>query len=395
MRPAARFSTTKFSLTLLSSLIFLPMAALVKRACPAAHCQWLLLLLLLASPMVIQNLTFPWTKLLAAFFVLLAWLQLVPGSAPLAGGRLVAAAMALAGGMLTHYSTGPWILALAAAWLTTQRHEFRRPEIRREALIATVVAALLLLTWVGWSVRHYGMAATFTQNSTVALGPALSPAARGMSAGGNLLATLSPVPLIGLEHPLLAQTSVWGRLRDGWFILYQQKLWWAFGSLGAVVLGWLAWRQSGGRARRFAGIAALVALVLGTAAHARLELLGVVHVVLQPLVLLGTAWIAARAEVLPRWLARLYAAGLLGDFIAGIALHFAVQGGWLDAGTGTSAAWTAFTAAAHANFQSKVNLGLVFADRGLAIPGLGLVLLVLAVACTAWNRCRPRGSEPA
>ena len=384
-------------LTLLGSLVFLPLAAQVRRAQPGAAGQWLLLLLLLASPFVIQNLSFPWTKLPAAFFVLLAWQQLAPGAGEAGDRRLVAAALALAGGMLAHYSTGPWIIAFAVAWVATQRTEFRRPGMRRAALWGAGLAGLVLLVWVGWVVAHYGWGTAFTQNTTVTLAPSASFSGRVAGAATNLLHTLSPLSLVGLDHPLLAQASPWGRLRDSWFILYQLKLWWTLGSMGAGVACWLAWRVPAGSGRRFGVIAIVTAIGLGMVVHAQPDLLGITHVVLQPLVLFALGWLAGHARALPRLLAWLYAGGLLLDFSAGIVLHFILQAGWLNSAANAAAPWSVYTSAARGNFQSKVNLQLVFlADRGLAPAGLVLAGLVLLIALVGWQRARSAadGSTP-
>lgn len=375
-------------LTWIGSLVFLPLAVQVQRAQTGAAAQWLLLLLLLANPFVIQNATFPWTKLPAAFFVLLAWQQLAPGPSSATSGRqVVAAALALAGGMLAHYSTGPWILALAVAWLATQHRELRRPEIRRAALLGAGLAGVVLLAWVGWAVACYGATTTFAQNTTVAMGPSASFGERVVGTGINLLHTLSPVSLVGLDHPLLAQTSAWGRLRDSWFILYQLKLWWTLGSAGAILAAWLLWREPAGPGRRFGLIASVAAIVLGMVAHAQVDLLGITHVVLQPLVLFALGWLAGHAGRLSRPLAWLYAAGLLLDFVAGIVLHFVLQAGWLNATS--SSPWSGYTSALGASLQSKENLQLTFlADRGLAPAGLVLVGLALGLAFAGWRRAR-------
>ena len=380
-------------LTLLGSLIFLPLAVQVRRAQPDAAGQWLLLLLLLASPFVIQNLTFPWTKLPAAFFVLLAWQQLAPGPTAAAVGdrRLVVAALALAGGMLAHYSTGPWTIAFLVAWLTTQRTELRRPGTRRAVLLGAGLAAVVFLTWMGWAVAHYGAWTTFAGNTTVALAPSGSIGERVAVFGTNLLHTLSPVSLVGLDHPLLAQASAWGRLRDGWFILYQLKLWWTVGSAGAIIAGWLLWREPAGPGRRFGLITAGLAIALGLLAHTQPDLLGLTHVVLQPLVLFMLGWLAGHAGALSRPLAQLYAAGLVLDFCAGILVHFALQAGWLNRAVADP--WAGYTSALQASFQSKTNLQLVFlADRGLAPAGVALIGLVLLAGLAGWRRGRAANS---
>jgi len=93
--------------TLLSSLVYLP-AALLARRFSDQRAVAVTTLLLMCSPFVVQNATFPWTKLPAAFFILAALYffcgrttDASPGAAaPLCGALLAA-------GLLAHYSAGP------------------------------------------------------------------------------------------------------------------------------------------------------------------------------------------------------------------------------------------------------------------------------------------------
>jgi hypothetical protein len=346
-----------------------------------------LLAVLMASPLFVQNATFPWTKLAAAFFVLATWLQLTAPAAAGAPPRYVAAALALAGGMLAHYSTGPWLCALALAWFATRAAELRQSAVRREIALGAALAAVLLLTWIGWAAVHYGWRSTFADNTTVNLAPGGSLAERAARAAANLFHTVWPVSTIGLRHPQLVQGSELGRLRDGWFILYQLKLWWALGIAGGVVavLAWWRLRPAGAR---FAMIAGVAVVILGTVTHAQPDVLGLAHIALQPLVLLVLAWLAAQAPDFPRWLARLWAAGLAIDLACGIALHFGIQSGWLDRwlrDVPPEKIWQSYTRAAAVGFENKVNLRLTFlADLGP--PLWALALLAGATAALVWFR---------
>ncbi|WP_415909753.1 hypothetical protein [Oleiharenicola sp. Vm1] len=362
-------------LTLLSTLVVFPLWTLARRL-DAAGPRWLVPALL-ASPLLVQNATFPWTKLAAAFFVLVAWLQLTARDDN--GGRLVAAALALAGGMLAHYSTGPWIVALGLAWLLT------RPAAApaRQLPLALAGAALVLLSWLGWSLAAYGAATTFTQNTTLALAPALPPAERLAVAATNLAHTVAPFSFGPVEPWLVAQASALGRARDFWFILYQTRAVWMCGLGGAVVLAWLALLRRESPPRRFAVLALPVVVVLGTVVHTQPDAFGLAHIALQPLALLGLAWIAGAAATLPRWLRALWLGGLAGDFAAGIALHFGVQSGWLDRALrgplAPDALWSAYTRAAQVSYHDKQALHLTFLSD-LGAPLLSVALLAAAAA---------------
>jgi hypothetical protein len=375
-------------MTLLSSLVFLPLAALVAAWQGGRRAQWLLLLVLMLNPLLVQNATFPWTKLAAAGFVVLAWLQLMPRRGPPLGGHLVFAGVALAGGMLAHYSTGTWIIALALAWLATFRREPVRPtagQLARAVLAATVV----FLPWVAWAIATYGASATFTQNTAMALAPQSGFAVRLANAGLNLFHTLSPVSLVGLDHPLLAHASPASRWRDGWFILYQLRLCWTWGIMGVIALLWLIRRAPPGPAARFAWVAVPVATVLGVITHVQPDRLGLAHISLQPLVLLGLAWLATRAHELPRWLRGLYAAGLAIDLAMGIGLHFALQSAWFGQAADAAALWQELPFAAQVNWLSKQKLALVFLGD-LQPPAWGLVPVAATFVLAAWGWHRAR-----
>ncbi|MBX3736887.1 MAG: hypothetical protein KF715_09375 [Candidatus Didemnitutus sp.] len=370
-------------LTLLSTLVVFPLWALARRL-GATGPRWLVPALL-ASPLLVQNATFPWTKLVAAFFVLVAWLQLTARDDP--GGRLTAAALALAGGMLAHYSASPWIVALGLAWLGT-----RPPGApARQLPLAFAGAALVLFSWLGWSLATYGAATTFTQNTTLALAPALPPAQRLAVAATNLAHTVAPFSFGPVEPWLVAQASALGRARDFWFILYQTRAVGMCGLGGAVVLAWLASRRREAPTRRFAWIAIPVAVVLGTAVHTQPDAFGLAHIALQPLALLGLAWIAGSVATLPRWLRTLWAAGLAFDFAAGIALHFGVQSGWLDRALRGPLApevlWSAYTRAAQVSWHDKQALHLTFlSDLGAPPLAAALLAAAAALALLHWRR---------
>lgn len=375
-------------MTLASCFAVLPLAALVQRWRGDNRGLPVLLTVLMACPLFVQNATFPWTKLGCACFVLTAWLQLAADDG--LRGRYLAAALALAGGMLAHYSAGPWIIALGAAWLVVRRPEWAGVRARREIVLASAAAGVLLLTWIGWAAAHYGWRSTFADNTTVAIAPGGDFAARVARAAGNLLHTVSPISTVGLDHPMLAQISAIGRLRDGWFILYQLKLWWALGATGGVVLLVLAWRERPGRAALFALVASAVVVVLGTVVHSQPDALGLTHIALQPLVLLALAWLAARAPEFPRWLRRLWFAGLAVDLACGIALHFSVQSGLLDRwlrDVPSARIWESYTQAAAVGFENKVNLRLTFlADLAAPLWAIALLAGAVLLGFAVWRR---------
>jgi hypothetical protein len=244
---------------------------------------------------------------------------------------------------------------------------------------------------LGWAIYTFGASTTFTGNTALALAPEGSLAERTGRALMNAWHTISPYHHVGLEHPLLAQTSDWGRLRDGWFLGYQLKLPWAFGSIGGACLAWLFLRKSGPPVTRFGILLASTVILFGTVTHSIPDRLGLTHIALQPLVLLGLAWLASHASHLPRFLKLFWAMGLVVDLAMGILLHFGVQSlflrQWSPGESEPSTPWNEYTLAAQTSFANKTVLQLRFLADELS-PFVPILLLVsaLVVALFWWRR---------
>lgn len=371
--------------TLLASLAFLPAAVLAQRwAGPRAI--RLLAVLFLVNPLFVQNTTFAWTKLPAAAFVLAAlvfFLRAAASDRPLAPALIFAAA--LAAGLLAHYSAGPAAVVFAAAWLVvTWRRRRERAWLAATAAGAALGAAVLAL-WFGWAVAAYGPRATFLANTSV---EAAAPTAAGQLArvALNLRDTLVPHFFRSIDPALIAQRSPAGALRDTWFQFYQVTLPGGFGALGAFVLaGVLARARPAAPPRIRLGWTLAVAafVVLGVAVHGARDTWGLAHICLQPLVLLGLAALAARVPAAPPLLRAGLVLGAAFDFVAGIALHLAVQNFAFErlAGPAALATWqNDHTAAAVMNLAGKLRHELVFFADTLPLPpallavaGLGLL----------------------
>ncbi|HWA27698.1 MAG TPA: hypothetical protein VG734_18725 [Lacunisphaera sp.] len=348
--------------SLVASLVFLPLAALAQAGGTSPRAvRWLVVLLLLC-PLFAQNATFPWTKLPAAFFVVLA---VALGASPTAGPRHHAFALvALAAGLLTHYSVAPWIIALAAGAAAVGAGRKIDATARPALLRGGVAAVLLAATWFGWAALHFGPATLATATSTVGHAPAVDWTRKIAIAAANVGHSLVPDFSSPNAVMLLAQTEVWGRIRDVAFVFYQVNLLVAFGVGNVCVLGWLAARSPGGPTRRFWLAAIGVAVALGIGTHSRLDELGLAHISLQPLILMGLAWVARAAGSLPGWLRVGWGIGLAVDFALGIVLHFGLQSlAWLRAlhpGTGPAGLVRGLSEVAVANFENKYRVGQPF-----------------------------------
>lgn len=366
--------------TLLATLVYFPLAGLVQRLRPGPQSQTLLLVLLMFSPLFVQNATFPWTKLPAAYFIVLAADLLTRRPTVETARSLAFGLVALAAALLTHYSAAVWILALGVAWLAAYRTQFSEPANRRSLLLGAAAGLLLFMTWLGWSLATYGASVTFTANTTTGFAPAMTATERVNNVLGNTYRTLLPAWLWEGIPTQLQQQSLLARLRDRWFCLYQLNLPLAFGVCGVAVLGrlLLGCVSRGEAAIRFWRLAVPLVIVINAAVNPAPDSFGLTHITLQPIVLLGLAWLAAKADTLPAFWVRLWAAGLTFDFIFGIALQFGVQSlildRWMNPGRADNDYILQLSQPASANYFGKLRIGAVYLADGVP-PIVALLLL--------------------
>jgi hypothetical protein len=130
---------------------------------------------------------------------------------------------------------------------------------------------------------------------------------------------------------VFAQGLTWGALRDASFKMYQQNLPLAFGLAGLPLLLLALFRTRSGPASRglpgrgFWIVFSLYTVIAGIAVHGGDDPVGLAHICLQPFILIGLAFLASRWEDWPPALRIAAAAGLLADFLLGVALHFWFQ----------------------------------------------------------------------
>jgi hypothetical protein len=330
---SADFPFFQIFTTLASSLAFLPVwlfAGRFGRNTPRAQ-AWLTVLFML-NPSVVENITFAWTKLITVFFVLTGVYFFLPA---LAGGsrrRLAAAFSFLAAGLLAHYSAGPYVAALVAAYFWWRRSRWLSRAFWRDTVVCALPAAVLLATWFGWSLREFGVRETFLSNTSVTETTVRSWAGFVHEKSLNVAHTLVPHPFRSVHYELIGQRSRLGFLRDYFFMLYQVNLPMMFGSVGGVTLLWLlarGWRE----ARQVAGLPSRgfwlwfvsCTTVLGSAAYGGIDQWGVAHLCLQSLLGLGLALLAARVDMLPRWWRFAFVVGLIVDFALGVGLQFYLE----------------------------------------------------------------------
>jgi hypothetical protein len=371
------FFTYQIVTTLFSALAFVPAAALALRwnrgtAIPV------LTLLFLANPLFVQNATFPWTKLPTAMLVLASLHFFLRSSEPqVMRPAAILFSVSMAAAILAHYSAGPYALMLAVLWF------FRRPSVP-VTLQAGAAGGAILATWFAWSIAHFGVAGTALSNSSVTtVDTSLSGQVGRVLL--NLKDTFLPHFLRGFDKSLIDQTSPWGYARDWFFQLYQLNLLFALGSFGWVLtskLCVLSWRDRSEAGRGFWVAFVAGAALLGVAVHGARDEWGLAHICLQPLVLLGLAFIAGQWHRLaPSW-KRLAVAGGTVDLLCGIVLHFGVQNfafdRWLTPTRPAPEVIASYHPIAQGNLVALARNQLTTVHEALA-PSPFLVLALLAV----------------
>jgi hypothetical protein len=325
------FAHYQLAMTFFSSLVFLP-AALLARRFGVRHAPRILAVLLMVSPMFVQNATFAWTKLPAAFFTLAAlWFYLQHfDSKGMTEVALFAAALGCA--LLTHYSAGPYAVVLALVWLLHGWKSRFGIGWWRSTAVATLIGGAVLATWFAWALGVYGARGTFLTNTTVS-GSAPTLGAQLWTGVLNVRDTLVPFFLRSVDEQFFAQANPWGWWRDWFFSVYQLNLLYAFGSAAGIVLIVALWKYACAIKRRVSmvwtlAIAAII--ILGVLVNTDRDIWGLTHICLQSIILLGLAFLAAKWPSLSRpwqWVIMLGAAI---DLILGIALQFGCESFLID-----------------------------------------------------------------
>jgi hypothetical protein len=387
--------------TLFNTLAFLPAVTLLRHFTKSRSAPWLLALVWMLNPMMLQNATFAWTKQSTAFFVLTGLWFFLRGRQTGAAWRDHLAFLALGTGALCHYSAGPYLVATALLYIVLERRNLAHVAGWRRMAAVAAGGVALLTTWLAWSLRHYGLHGTLLSNTT-----ATDFAGGGAwlrSFFGNVLFTLVPQPPWRLDDWMIfGSTDPIAIARDYSFMIYQANFLWAIGSGAWLAVLWLAvdaWRRR--EANRGPGVSlsawigwALLVFALSMASTP-LEEWGVAHGCLQPLVMLALVLLAARADRLPSLLRRVLVFTALVDFLLGLVLHLAIEHRdyrpeWLP---GQPLA----RVAADQNINMRINIqykllhGLDFIGDQVQAPVLlvvGLLALLLMLVGVKWWQAR-------
>jgi len=392
-----RYDLFQVAFTFLNLLAFFPcwlIARLMVARGGGRTGRLVLLCLLAASPLFLQNATFAWTKGLANFYVIAGLWFYIRGwrkSDPL---RLAAAGLALSAGMLVHYSAVPYaiLLLLHGVFFVLPRIA---PGARRKFLAAALPGAALSGTWLVGSMAVYGPGVTFGSNTTAQAAGAMSPGENIRKVALNLFYSIAPHPLhLGFSRfsGVFFQPNGWGFFRDYYFTIVQTTLVFGMGAVGGLVVLFLLWRAAknpaaaGAGGRRFWLGLVLLGAVLTVATHPTVEVLGVAHVCSQALLLLGLTFLAASFGALPGILRVAVGLGCVLDFFAGIFVHFSLQQEAAAIKTVAGRRFLGLTTdllnpQAIANLNAKEQAGYLFWGDHFAGVFPVLQILVLALFC--------------
>jgi hypothetical protein len=413
------FADFQLVLTLLGTLVLLPTWILVRTFTARRSVGWWAVLVLMINPLVAENLTFAWTKLPTVFLVLAGVLFASPTAEPRTRSDGIIAALCVSLAALAHYSAVPWIIAIALAGIVARRSIWNTARFWHEAAIVAGVFAIPVALWAGWATLKFGWHGVTSTNTTATAWQEQNAIQHLSVPLRNLFDTLVPFPLRGEPADgLITQASQLGRLRDVAFNLYQLNLPLAFGFAGLWVITVALFRprkmepdvpiglddardqasrmrtlgsssiQGAINNRVFYGIVVSVALALGIAAHTPRDQWGLVHICLQPLVLLGLVRVAALLPGLAP--ARIAMWGMLAavDLLLGVGIQFGIESGAF-----TSVPITSLSRAAVANANDKAAFHFeFFADR---VGAPAWVLALWLALCLGYVIFRIRSAHAA
>jgi hypothetical protein len=343
----------------LNSLVFIPLCLIGPALGGRRPSIAVLAILLMANPMFQQNVTWTWTKLFTAFYVILGCGLYLAGKRRGDSGRIIAAFVALAAGCLVHYSAAPFaiyvvgyeamcLLGVSGA-VSSRRSPLTLPSpaaaggegskarkpMWRASLIGWLAALALLATWFGWSWKHYGDK-TFSSTTTVEAWGRGSASQEVTKFAVNGYRSFVPHPVwlsMTDVKERFQQSSSLGFWRDYVFEIYQPNFIFGVGALsGAVAVGLLLYtfgKRSGPWRKQslFWPGFLLVTIPLGIFVHPARDTYGVAHICGQPVVLLGVALVATYFTALPPWVRGLIVLGTAVDLVAGVLIQWLAEGG--------------------------------------------------------------------
>jgi hypothetical protein len=355
----ARYDRFQIFCVALNLSIYFPLLVLARRwSAPRRLRVPLLVGFLAVNPLLMWNFLWTWTKVFAAFYVILGvmvYLQAIRRDDP---WRLALGSAFLGAAMLVHFSAGPYLVFIGGHFLYWL---YRYSTARWRDLAAYALSGLFVLaTWFTWAVKTYGAHDAFLSNTTsqaiekearrpdesapdaagdesTARGSQAQPlkwvfAAEATKLAYNTYYSFVPHPL-GVpgttDNDRFVDQCRPGYVRDWYLTLVGPTFTFSMGIVGGLLFAWLAQRLLLGRPLnrecRFWLAFVPVTGLLGIATHPTVEVLGVGQICGQSLVYLGLAFLAARFLDLPVWARLLGLVGWVFDFALGVFLQVSLE----------------------------------------------------------------------
>jgi Dolichyl-phosphate-mannose-protein mannosyltransferase len=342
--------------TLLNALVFFPVYLFASKYFSGNINRVLLVVIfLMFNPLFVQNATYTWTKLLTAFFVLYSLYLYISSWESRDKKKLSMAGIMMAGGILTHYSAIPYALFLFLHYLTYVF--WMRKDKVKEIFINAIFSIALLLTWFAWSLKTYNINGTLLSNTSVTDSTLLSLVENLFKIFNNIYYTLTPHFMSGTGNWAFRMQDALGYSRDFMFFLYQTNLYFAFGSMGLIIIAYITTlniieKKFSLERYIFWFLFITFNIILGIAVHGKLALYGLTHICLQPIILLGTAFIASNFYKLPKLGRLIIIGGLVLDLLLGIILHLYVQN---ITPNDSSTIWDGLSESVHYNWNMKIS----------------------------------------
>lgn len=318
---------------MLNSLVFFGACSALyvyakRRQIKSANNLFIMTLLLCFNPSVVQNITFLWTRPLTTFFVIysLALYVMAIMENNLCLRRLSYLNMGLA--TLTHYSAVPYLFGIVLMdlyFMVTRRVSLK------ESMANAGIFLMAFSTWIIFSLYHYGHKVTFGSNSTVSDSSVFGVKQTMLIICGNLVNTFIPHSLRSeslFKNYLYSPDTIISYMRDYFFLTYQTNFFFLFGSFGWLIVlcflvkSTIAMTKEGGTENAGLLWGFLVFVVtLGIAVQARPAPFGVAHICLQPIAILGLAYVAVNYVHCHRYVRCLLWIFVAIDLTAGILLQ--------------------------------------------------------------------------
>ena len=191
----------------------------------------LLVALVALNPYLVNQLLYPWPKLLASALVLAGlscYLAYRSTTDVVKRSYLIGSGIWIGLAILTHTSTVIYAIGMAIDYLWLHRRNLRHALAVSFVVVAPAVG--VMAPWLIWSAHLYGPAAIITSTPTVAAtGRSVSPVGWAWDRLSTMVGTLFPIPavmLVGLVTHVPARIAayVWSPLRDAWLRSYYSML---------------------------------------------------------------------------------------------------------------------------------------------------------------------------